>query len=473
MKRILIAISAIFTMLLYIASPLFIIPLKGHAEGVYVSKENLRSDIGDYAHYIYVCGIRNNNQYFSWVCVFNTYTENTAVITQDRIYIQGIKSVGSLGGNSSYKYANISSPTAYSSGGDEVNQCDWDTSSSTVRYTNNYSWSGVTIEYMESDLMPHELTDDVIVHFSPELTGHVTRPTITDNGVTRQSEVFTMELQNHSRNGIQYRFDIVEYDGQITDISMFEPNWATGFAIRGNHSYTFVNDEWIYVQPELTGGIIKTLKSSEWHYVGANETINQNFSWSQYPLESNKSYLARVIAVPNTVGCATALNSNRGGFGEDYPTFCIDYSEAVFVYNYVFDINNPASYNSNDTSFGNKISNSNYDQSKKFDVSAYENPSDGSLVISNADTSKDFRDILGAPTITGTHGGGGYYTGSQNNYNNNYNYSNNLNGLNAYFSNFFGFCNAALAAFPTAFLTIISAGLTGIVILGLVKVAIK
>lgn len=513
MKKIIIAFTAIITMMLYIASPLFIKPLNAYADYNFANLSNPLEDILDEyesentkPNNFYTKEYLSNNLHHpitadSYVLYFKTRNDHSAghdIATYnhsvlfrfdsgDIVFSNGVLSGENLvNGEWQYSehYGNYSSDSFVISY--NINRIEIDFQNKTFHAYDEQT--GQEISHINSHMNSNPCTDiwdiqgnipeiinsggmNVNVVFTPNLSGHVTRPNITDNGVSRVSEIFTMDITNNSSFGIQYRFDICEYEFTGTDISYFEPNWSTGYSIRGSYGFVYVNDEWIYVQPELTGGIIKTLKSSEWHYIGARDSISQSFSWSQFNLDSNKSYIARVVAVPNRCGCATALCSARGGFGEEYPDYCIDYSEAEYVYNNLFDVVNPATFNPNDSSFGNKIHNSNY--SDKYGVSAYENPSNGQLVISNADTSKDFRDILGSPTNGGSHGGGGYYNHNSSSYNNYSSSGNSFSNLNSYFTNFFGFINSALTAFPSIFLTIITLGFTGIVIIGLVKVAFK
>lgn len=318
---------------------------------------------------------------------------------------------------------------------------------------------------------------NVSVDFTPDLTDLVVRGNVSDNGVNASSKYFSMDITNNSKTGIQYYFAIQEYPTNYSDLSTYSPQPESGIhAAHANTSQSFCNEEWIFIHPLASQGIVKVLKLSEWHYLASGESFHQNFSWSQFNLERGKQYQALVIAVPNDIGCASALtNYHHYAYlsQPDVEPYVIDMSAAEVVHFSNFSIANPVAFDRDNTDFGNYISTGDK-VVPQYDTKAYEDPKTGSVVIANRKTSgEDFQDITGKPVVGGSHGGGGYYTGSSNYSASNNNYSNSFGSLNGYFSSYFGFISTIIGFFPSPYQVILTIGMCGLVVIGILKVAIK
>lgn len=361
----------------------------------------------------------------------------------------------------------------------------WDRNGETynLRYLYQASWPVTDIWNVYTNIEDISSSGGSIdVSFNPSLSGVVTRSSVNDNGVSGLSNYFSMTVENNTSYGCQYRMMIKDTNGQpVTTYNQgetdtnYQPYWEDGFSINDDGSFVFINDEWIYVSPTIGGGVCKALKPSEWHYIASGDSIHQDFSWSQFDFKKDHTYICMVYAITNDLGCATALDSYRAGLAQKYSDYCLDFTTQALVYQTVFTISNPATFNPNDTSFGNKIRNGNWSGDKR-DFSAYENPSNGAVISGNGNVD-NLRDLPNSVVSGGSHGGGGYSTYHDTSLNSYYGLntgsSHSFASLNGYFSSYFGFLNSALGAFPSVFLTIITAGFAGLVVVGIVKAAIK
>ena len=281
------------------------------------------------------------------------------------------------------------------------------------------------------------------VVFTPSLAGVVTRQSTNDNGVSGLSNYFSMDITNNTAYGCQYRMMIKDTNGQaVTPYNQgdsdtnYQPNWENGFSVNDDGSFVFINDEWIYVSPTIGGGVCKALKPSEWHYIDSHDSIHQDFAWSQFDFKKDHTYICMVYAITNELGCATALDSTRTGLYNNYPDYCLDFTTQALVYQTVFSISNPATFNPNYNSFGNKIRNANW-SGDKGDFTAYEDPSNGNTISGNGNVD-ELRNLPNSVVSGGSHGGGGYSTYHDTTLNNIYgsgSYSSNRSfaQLNSYF----------------------------------------
>lgn len=506
MKKIIIAVCAVITMMICIASPLFIKPIQANAATVqsevgvptetsgnrYITLENILSYYGNDKMYYFVTG---QDSYFYTDClIFDDYD------SIDENYVSG---------NYTYKYR-IVRPTLnggnaiiYSRRVDTSNQYDWKVRCTETEQTgnvligNNYislSGTGITHTFGNngSGLVSHEEnfepatpTLDVDVQFSPSLSGIVTRQNVSDNGVSKLSNYFSMDITNNSSFDIQYRMRIFDTTGKTVqnweqgNIDRdYLPDWESGFSINDDGSFVFINDEWSLVSPTIGGGVVKALKPSEWHFISAGANIHQDFSWSQFNLQKDHTYMCQVFAIRNDLGCATALDGHNEGLYQKYGDYCIDFTQQVRVYETVFSITNPAVFNENDTTFGNKIKNGNW-QGDKREYSAFEDPTTGNTVIGSGSVS-DMRDLPNSVSLGGSHGGGGYSTYHDAALNAQYgvgsgSYQTNrsFSSLNSYFGNYFGFLSSIIGFYPNPYQTLIMIGFAGLVVIGILKAALK
>lgn len=486
MKKIFIAMAAIFTMLLSVASPIMVKPIKANA-----ISDNALTNLRNYAgtsnyHYLWY-DLHWEQKYYnntggpddmSLVIFVNDngmsaingdFQSWTADLTNNGIKVYNVR------GNNytliqNYGYTEVS----YSNG-----HFSWVGSSAEPYFKRAHSYSDIyTVTDCDTDIDEFQNNSlNVLVDFSPNLENNVFRAPLPDNGVTDYSKYFCMDITNNSRFGIQYFFALQEFPTDRTNINAYAPRPESGFCNALYSGQVYANEEWIYVHPFSANGIVKVLKPSQWHYIAAGESIHQDFSWSQFNLEKGKQYQAVVFAVKNDIGCASALNNYYNyafNNDSDIAPFVIDFSEAECVYYSQFSIMNPVGYDPTDNKFGNYISSGDKSDAALYETKAYEDPTSGQLVIADKKTSgQDFETVVGAPTSGGSHGGGGYYTGSSYSGSSYNSYGGSFSSLNNYFSSFFAFISAVLNCFPSPYVVIITAGLSGLVVLGIIKVAIK
>ena len=510
MKKVFISIAAIISTMIFIASPLFYKPLKVYADDRVMDVppvailEELWTDDGRTDRYVSLQS-KLNGQHVESDCAvlyMNMGLRDNSVMQYMTFFLH-YKTADISFDNNVLTIENATSGSIYQqkwhqNNGEPYTDYRQDFTSGTIDFSTgsytfyngqntvfNYS-TGMPIQFVTNiySNIPDTIISNslnVVVDFSPDLDNNVFRAPLPDNGVTDYSKYFTMDITNNSNFGIQYFMALQEFPTDRNNINNFIPYPYSGFCSNTFNEQVFANEEWLYIHPMHANGVVKVLKPSQWHYIGSGESIHQEFSWSQFNLEKGKQYQAVVFAVRNDVGCASALNTYiNGDFGDSTITpYVIDYSEAECVYYSSFIISNPMTYDPNDNKFGNYISSGDKSDAALYNTKAYEDPNNGNVVIANKIVS-DFEDVTGAPSASsGSHGGGGYYTGSSYNSGSYYNgssynsYSGNFSSLNSYFSSFFGFITAVLNCFPSAYVVIITAGLSGLVVLGLIKVAIK
>lgn len=534
MKKIILVFVTIITMMLCIASPLFIKPFNANAAtsiGItddvnenqwFVAFPYVKEHYGEDLYYAYVTCYNNDGtgdticlvfddcefctdegytaQYSSSMINYDVYIKNptlhgsTPIVLYRRHTPTGEITLQEYRGYNctefAFRYDKSNSPHGInhyvtvnlnrklSNGNTEYSLVN---SELTLNYAYNENDTQKNRDRQTQFILPTE-TGSIDVSFNPSLSGVVTRSSVNDNGVSGLSNYFSMDITNNTAYGCQYRMMIKDTNGQPVTTYMqgdsdtdYQPYWETGFSVNDDGSFVFINDEWIYVSPTIGGGVCKALKPSEWHYIASGDSIHQDFSWSQFDFKKDHTYICMVYAITNDLGCATALDSYRAGLAQKYSDYCLDFTTQALVYQTVFTISNPATFNPNDNSFGNKIRNGNWSGDKR-DFSAYENPANGAVISGNGNVN-NLRDLPNSVVSGGSHGGGGYSTYHDATLNSYYGIntgsSHSFASLNGFFSSYFGFLNSALGAFPSVFLSIITAGFAGLVVVGIVKAAIK
>lgn len=210
------------------------------------------------------------------------------------------------------------------------------------------------------------------VNFTPSLVGNVDRKI---NGIV--SEDFQIEIINHSKSVNAQCLMAICPSGQ--DINFYDrTDSAQDGIISGvisadsKYNYLWWSDEWNYnytstIQTsfahahhpvaEETFTTEKTLGPCPWHYVGADGTLRHSFSWSQINLEKFGTYTVYVYAVQ----CNDEVASRQAAF----PTapHYVDYSAIECVYSSNFTLTNGYTYDQNNTAHGNYVTkgNSSYD----------------------------------------------------------------------------------------------------------------
>ena len=520
MKKILFACIAIISMLLLTAQPLFVyaedgtLPETQHLEDLEQNDGDIPSRPAGKLHgYEYYRNRETSDTYFIYVCVKQKYSsiyyfhdlylsfeQGEATFDNGVLSISNADRIGSnnqhIKGyyNRQWWATNTNTYNDDYDGYSAFTSAEFDFTNmsfivkdgNSVRCNlnttdNNYVTGTYNIYTNIPEILNAGGSIDVV--FTPSLAGIVTRQSINDNGVSGLSNYFSMDITNNTAYGCQYRMMIKDTNGQaVTPYNQgdsdtnYQPNWENGFSVNDDGSFVFINDEWIYVSPTIGGGVCKALKPSEWHYIDSGNSIHQDFAWSQFDFKKDHTYICMVYAITNELGCATALDSSRTGLYNNYPDYCLDFTTQALVYQTVFSISNPATFNPNDNSFGNKIRNANW-SGDKGDFTAYEDPSNGNTISGNGNVD-ELRDLPNSVVSGGSHGGGGYSTYHDTTLNNIYgsgSYTSNRSfaQLNSYFGGYFGFLSAIIGFYPSPYQTLIMIGFAGLVVIGILKAALK
>lgn len=309
---------------------------------------------------------------------------------------------------------------------------------------------------------------DVNVTFSPEFNGEISR-TVKTNGTTTTLETFNMTVTNNSKFNIQYLMAIYPSSDYFSPFQT-EPgianSWASatpnGKTYVGNPTYVYVKDEWIYL-PHGEQGVITGYAPSSWHYLNSGATDDVTINFNQLKLDSTMIYEVSVYAVRNDydyVSPYTDLASFQ--WGSDY---CIDSTACERVYDSVFRLLNPATFNpnNNDGSYAFDV-----DDTLLFNRANGYIDENGEVVIDRVDTDQ----LLNAGSDTGDPWRDwDESTNAWEKYNKNQNtVSADINQLSTNFSSFFKFINKTFSYFPKNFQTIITLGLTSVVVIAILKV---
>ena len=286
--------------------------------------------------------------------------------------------------------------------------------------------------------MPSALS--LSVAFNPTLSGQVTRKTDI-NGNSYTSDILELHVTNNGENA-QFSFFIVP-KGQNVSFPSAILNDNQGFT--GSPVYAYVTDEW-------TGFSIAGLQSnrvyapSAWHTVPAGYT-NQIYRvpWEHMKLYKDTQYDVVVY------GCLNSLSglTESTGLNPSRPVDS-DLSTVQEIYRSSFTITDPAVYNPEAEGFGDHPWNPNEDHTDFWKSSSAFVDSNGNVVIRGNSSSS------GGYSITGDL----------------FNSKNVTSNANSIFRDYFSFLNSALSFFPPIFLSLISIGLSGMIIIGIIKVVL-
>ena len=332
--------------------------------------------------------------------------------------------------------------------------CVWDTS----------NMEDFSIIYQESNYPDFPYADDVIhgggsaldvsVSFSPSLNGAVSR-TIDDNGVQTTSNYFNMHITNNSRTDIQYFMAITSHDYDV-----FSGRQAVYNDYGDDVKFVFSSDEWVdrVTDYDMEGSsqTAPARRRSEWHKLPQGATNIRSFSWSQMQLFSVQPYDVVVYAYPLSDGQINVSTLH------EYPLF--DWSSCQEVYRSSFFLTSNTNYNPDDLSFGN-YPNKAGEEMNHGQYSAYVDENGVTQYAANG-TSFSNDDINNNRTA-------GSYVWSASSNSGSSSVSSDFSTLSNSFSTFFQFINRVFSFFPRAYQSVITCGLTALIVLGVLKVVIR
>lgn len=303
---------------------------------------------------------------------------------------------------------------------------------------------------------------NVSVNFDPEMSGDFQRREIINDKIVT-IDTLNFSVTNNSKFSIQYLVAIVGQNDEFyiapENLGFSHPNGRT---YSGNPSYVYVSDEWIYLPSGSSKqSITSTYAPSSWHYVDEGDTDTVTVRFNQMKLDIGVIYNVYVYAIKNTNDgvCVIGTNHDSWQYNQDY---VLNFAEAQVVYNSEFTCSNPAEFdsNSNDGSYA-------YDgDTSLFNRANGYIDENGNVVIDRIDT-----DSL----ISGSDSWGSKYDSNAWDvyYSKQNSVSSDLNQLSNNFSSFFRFVNKIFGYFPKNYQSVISLGLTSVVVLGIIKVVIK
>jgi len=291
---------------------------------------------------------------------------------------------------------------------------------------------------------------DLEVTFSPSMSGSVTRQG-TANGSSVTYNYLDLNIQNHGDNA-QWLFAIVPH-GQSLTFPESILNTPQGF--NGSPTFVYIADEWIDWTNGLTGmtgnygGIDMEMLYSPcaWHTLITQSDRTYHINWDMMKLSKNVSYDCVVYGMINE----EPVNASSSGSGLGCWTVKSALSDIQEVYRSTFTMSNPPTFNPNSVDEGNSSHpwDPDIDNSGIFNSGNVYKDSNGNFVIKG-----------GSNNSNGS--GGSFYVNSSS-----------VNNINNIFRNFFRFISGVLMCFPSVYQNIIALGLSALIVVGVVKVAIK
>ena len=283
------------------------------------------------------------------------------------------------------------------------------------------------------------------VSFKPTLSGTISRKQTID-GKEYTSTTLDMYVTNNG-NDAQFAWFILPKGGSLSFPSLAEYN-SQGFV--GNPVFAYVSQEWTDYTEGFNGSAV--LAPSSWHAIPSGY-INQLYSvsWSQMMLSPNTEYDCVVYACLNVNPINTTDDPNSSWEVRRIDTVTCALNDVQEVYRSTFSISDPAEFNSSYVDEANQSYpwNPNADNSSLFNISNAYTDDTGNIVIRGQTRG-------GADTSSWSAWG---------------DVSN--NNMNNIFRSYFSFLNGAMNCFPKAFLQLLTLGLSGLIVLGIIKVVIK
>ena len=259
--------------------------------------------------------------------------------------------------------------------------------------------------------------------FSPSMSGNISRSQ-TINGHNYTADTLDLTVSNLGDNA-QWAMFIVPHGDNITIPAL---QWDNSQIWIGNPIFAYVKDEWCYDHFEPVSSIdvdTTSFMPSAIHFIGSNNTKYYNINWSSMKLQANTSY---------DVVCYAALN-DRGDSAVSFSNTYV-YEE---VYRSNFSITDPATFIQDNEGDGGYSWDSDADNSTLLSMKKATQDSFGNFAVNN---------------------NGKWYTNTSVN--------SSLN-TNQAFGNYFGLLNGVLGFFPAPFYALLIAGLSAVVVIGIIK----
>ena len=457
MRKLVVFIAAVFTMMISCAFPLF------HSYATYNNfpdslddiKSQGYSGLTDNVHYIYC----NYDIYYDFAgamrsgafCIryldsninnlYVEYSHNTLVLrtinlsnTIDIVSFYDYYGLHDSIYNACAVTFDFNTNTCYfvDNNADYVHAAYYDQTANSFEF---YNFETNFTEYSPTSL-------DLSISFRPSLSGTVSR-TETIDGKSYTSDSLDMYVSNNGSDA-QFLMCILPTQGTLS----FPDNTlqdARGFI--GSPTFVYVADEWSNFNTGL--GETQIYAGCAWHTVPSG-FINQiyHIPWTSMDLKANTSYDVVVYACINN---DFDISDYPPNMRNKYPSTSnlVDVEE---VYRSTFTISDPAVFNADtiDEAGASHAWNPNIDNTSLFTV--------GSAYL----------DDLGNLNIRGSSSGIGAPFGSSANIN-----VDATTDINTIFVNFFKFLSAGLNCFPAIFISIIGVGISALVVVGVIKAAMK
>ena len=505
-KKILFIVPIIFTMILSLAAPLcsfaatytidntlinYFLALGSHSD-ILSFEEHSSFDVlssGFSGSYIYIRGVSCDPTYQSVKCESFLFKADDASysVEDDGTYCFSFSSTPLCNRyertfyfNSSGSYSNFSTSSSDGFLSYSINTICYNPDTNIVSF---YSGSSLTYSFeFYSGL--YEIFDtnvvdldalDVTVIFKPDLNGNVDRTVTDSNGNEGLAQSMTMTVNNNSSFAIQYYMAIYNWTDTTSDpIFIYYSNaWVYSYDISSKDSFL---DE---SQVKLTN------KATQFHYLSAGASEIVTFNFNQLNLKEKTLYYVTVKAVKCDYDHASLNFVNSDPSEVDSDTFQISRSlEECYSGWFNFLQYSDITYDHSSSSNGVLPfdgSNGSTDDSDKYALSrnAVLND-DGSIDYTSLSLLEDgsswwvtgLFDQVGsdvAADLTNIFDSLGLS-------NNSYNYSSSdsdINSLSSSFTQYFRFLNTAFHFFPIEYITLITLGLTSIVILAILRTVLK
>lgn len=273
------------------------------------------------------------------------------------------------------------------------------------------------------------------ISFDPVTNGSISRSQ-TLNGKQYTSDSLDLHITNNGNNA-QFAWFIVPHGTSISFPSSLVES-SQGFY--GSPTFAFVTDEWI----KLGSGAAHTdvLSPCAWHAIAQGYT-NQIYHvpWSSMSLQKDVQYDCVVYA------CLVDNMSNMESptWSASNLTVSADLSGVTEVYRSTFSISDPADFKAQNEGFGAHPWNPSIDNSGLFNATSAWKDDNGKIMIPGSGSSGF---DIGGQTF-------GYPTDTT---------------MSSMFRDYFSFINSALNCFPRIFLTLLSLGMSGMIVIGIIKV---
>lgn len=523
MKKLIIAFTSIFMMMIIIASPLFVNPLLTNAAtslGItddtntnewFLALPNIKEHYGDDLYYAYVTLYENNGEAETVCLIFDdcelatdegytlrfsstdipldVYIKNptlnggkakivrrhrnesgTVTVLQEisdyNIDYFGFRYDSTGTGNINYKVITSGSRTLQNGSTESL--------SINLYQTNVYRYNSSDTQHNQDRqtqfIIPTNDGLNVFVSFSPSLSGNVDR-SINSNGVQSMRSQLYMQVVNQSRFPIQYKMAIYKKHQQTSrdwDLTVGDNVFYDSDPI-----FVYYSDSWVYCtncddeNTFLNSDTVKENKASPWHYVAASSQDIVTFDFSQINLLEGEEYSVYVYAVRNDYGFSSEqivyLASSDPAVAE-LKQIQGDNIETVYDSDFVMINYSDVTYDPNNSKNGVKPFNGRdgfaATQQYSYSRNARENQ-DGSIDYSSRNLYTNPNSWLSQQRSNALTNHSTYSSGSV------------PASLNNHFNGFFAFVNSIFGHLPKDIQSIYIYGFTAIVVLGIILKVVK